>query len=128
MTMKPYIGDKEQTCPQRGGKPCWKACPTCNWYRPFKLLNIQTQQPHEHWDCAPAFHAALTMEQTGRVAGVQAATESFRNEMVAANRAATSAMAGMALPRPSGSGYVLIDDQRDRSGTGSRSVVQQREP
>lgn len=51
------------------------------WIR-IEGTHPQTGQPVDHWDCTFKILPMLLIEASQQVRGVQAATESFRNEVV----------------------------------------------
>jgi hypothetical protein len=66
-------------CPFVNGK--------CRMQKCMLFMQVRGQHPQtgEHvdeWDCALKWQVMLTMESTRAARGTQAATESFRNEMV----------------------------------------------
>ena len=58
----------------------------CSWFTQIRGNNPQTGEPVDEWGCAVTWMPMLTIEgaQMGRQTG--AAVESFRNEMVTANK------------------------------------------
>ena len=84
MAGKP-IADNGMHCPL-WRKPASKVCHTCDWYQ-----SLTVQDPanpavvREHWACALVLSVIAQRSMHAAVDGVQAATESFRNEMVALN-------------------------------------------
>lgn len=77
--------------------------PECPWFRaPCKKhgcvmwthiegTNPQNGQPVDVWNCSVKLLPMLLIEASSQVRGVQAATESFRNEMVRNGQAMQSA-------------------------------------
>jgi len=57
----------------------------CRWYIKLRGKDPQTGDPVDEFRCAYEWNVLLAVENTGAVSGVQAATESFRNEMVNQN-------------------------------------------
>ena len=60
-----------------------KACMKhdCEWYTLIQGKNPQNGQDVNEWACAIAFLPMLLIENAQQIRGVQAATESFRNEV-----------------------------------------------
>jgi len=61
-------------------KPCIGA--DCMWWMQLRGKHPQTAQPVDEYDCAVKWLVVTNIETTQNIIGVQAATESFRNEMV----------------------------------------------
>ena len=57
----------------------------CMWYLEIKSMNAVTNQEDIKNECAIAWSPIMMLEVVRSVTGVQAATESFRNEMVKGN-------------------------------------------
>jgi len=74
-------GPKGYTCPLHK-KDMSKVCHECPWWTMIRGSNPQTGDPADKWDCAIALLPMLAIETTKTVRGVQAATESSRNEIV----------------------------------------------
>jgi hypothetical protein len=64
-------------------KPMSKCCHTCPWWQQVRGVNPNTGAEVDRWDCAIAFMPLLQMEVASQARQGAAATESFRNEMVA---------------------------------------------
>jgi len=73
-------GPDHLKCPLHG-KAMSKVCHTCPWWTQVRGANPQGGEV-DRWDCAIAFLPLLSIETTKTVRGVQAATESSRNEIV----------------------------------------------
>jgi hypothetical protein len=82
--MKLYEGPPDDRCPYRGGKLCAKVCPTCHFQQQF-AMTVNGQSVHR-WECSLVVLAPAAIETAGKVLGVQAAIESFRNETVEQTR------------------------------------------
>lgn len=63
----------------------------CVWYNMLQGKNPQTGLDVQEWGCSIAWIPLLLVENSRQTMQVQAATESFRNEMVDSNKA----MAGL---------------------------------
>lgn len=57
----------------------------CHWLVTLQGTNPQTGEAVDETACAIKYIPLLQVETTQKIAGVQAATESFRNEMVGGN-------------------------------------------
>jgi hypothetical protein len=103
--MSEYEGMKTDTCPHRGGKHCFRVCPTCKSYRQFwrDANGVRVA----FWDCSLMILASLyiegntmTAQLDRRLVGNQAATESLRNTMAGVDSLAGGLVAAqMALTR-----------------------------
>ena len=82
------IFDPDGTCPLLKNK-CIKH--RCVWYNMLQGKNPQTGLDVQEWGCSIAWIPLLLVENSRQTMQVQAATESFRNEMVDSNKA----MAGL---------------------------------
>ena len=82
------IFDPDGTCPLLN-KKCMKH--KCVWYNMLQGKNPQTGLDVQEWVCSIAWIPLLLVENSRQTMQVQAATESFRNEMVDSNKA----MAGL---------------------------------
>jgi len=78
------IFDPEGTCPLLN-KKCMKH--KCVWYNMLQGKNPQTGLDVQEWGCSIAWIPLLLVENSRQTMQVQAATESFRNEMVDSNKA-----------------------------------------
>ena len=54
----------------------------CLWYNMLQGKHPQTGLDVQEWGCSIAWLPLLLVENSAKMTGVQAATESFRNEMV----------------------------------------------
>lgn len=68
----------------------------CAWYCKLIGKDPQSGVEREEWGCAMAFLPVLLVEVAGTVRGVQAATESARNENLHASGQLCSALANLA--------------------------------
>ena len=82
------IFDPDGTCPLLN-KKCMKH--KCVWYNMLQGKKPQTGLDVQEWGCSIAWIPLLLVENSRQTMQVQAATESFRNEMVDSNKA----MAGL---------------------------------
>ena len=73
------IFDPDGTCPLLN-KKCIKH--KCVWYNMLQGAHPQTGLPVQEWGCSIAWMPLLMVENAKHIQGTQAATESFRNEMV----------------------------------------------
>tara|TARA_X000001382_G_scaffold49796_1_gene33693 strand:+ start:422 stop:964 length:543 start_codon:yes stop_codon:yes gene_type:complete len=78
------IFDPDGKCPLLN-KKCIKH--QCVWYNMLQGTDPQTGAPIQEWGCSIAWLPLMLVEVSGQVVKTTAATESFRNEMVAANMA-----------------------------------------
>ncbi len=70
--------------------PLWrkdvsKVCHTCDWYRVMPVQDDLTAPVRELWGCSIVLTAIAVRSMHASVDGVQAATESFHNDMAIAN-------------------------------------------
>jgi len=73
------IFDPDGKCPLLN-KKCIKH--QCVWYNMLQGADPQTGAPVQEWGCSIAWMPLLMVENAKHIQGTQAATESFRNEMV----------------------------------------------
>jgi hypothetical protein len=73
------IFDPDGKCPLLN-KKCIKH--QCLWYNMLQGKHPQTGLDVQEWGCSIAWLPLLLVENSAKMTGVQAATESFRNEMV----------------------------------------------
>ena len=73
------IFDPDGKCPLLN-KKCIKH--QCLWYNMLQGKHPQTGLDVQEWGCSIAWLPLLLVENSAKMGGVQAATESFRNEMV----------------------------------------------
>lgn len=78
------IFDPDGKCPLLN-KKCIKT--QCIWYNMLQGTHPQTGAPVQEWGCSIAWLPLLLVENSRHIQGTQAATESFRNEMVKSNNA-----------------------------------------
>ena len=64
-------------------KPMAKVCHTCPWWTQVRGRNPNSGAEVDRWDCAIAFMPLLQVEVASQVRQGAAATESFRNEVIA---------------------------------------------
>jgi hypothetical protein len=87
-------------------------CNCAKWVK-LQMKHPQTEAQIDEWKCAdswgPLLQVALIQSIENRMIGLQAATESFRNETVKANQQACQVIAATAMQR---NGAVLIEDKR----------------
>lgn len=100
MTGKPISPRKDLNCPFFG-KSLDRVCHKCALY-----VSIQQGDNPPVWDCSfaltPIYQLQAAKVFHDGMAGMQAATESFRNEVVRANQDACRVIAATALPRHNG--------------------------
>ena len=84
------IFDPDGTCPLLK-KKCIKH--RCIWYNMLQGKHPQTGLDVQEWGCSIAWLPLLLVENSRNTMGVQAATESFRNEMVQSNNIMTKVLA-----------------------------------
>lgn len=65
----------------------------CSWYIQVRGSNPNTGEEIDHWDCSMAWLPTLLINTANETRQGAAATESFRNEMVAANHTNQQLMA-----------------------------------
>jgi hypothetical protein len=85
------IFDPEGKCPLLN-KKCIKH--QCIWYNMLQGTHPQTGANVQEWGCSIAWLPLLMIEQSKQTIGVQAATESFRNEMVKSQTAMNKLLQG----------------------------------
>lgn len=78
-------GPENMACPFHR-KSMVKVCHTCPFWTQVRGSNPQTGQEVDSWNCAISFLPMLLVETSKEVRQGAAATESFRNEMVALSR------------------------------------------
>jgi hypothetical protein len=88
---KPPHADPGLYCPL-WKKDVSKVCHTCPWYIQLRGTNKNTGENLDEWGCAVGFLPVLLLENAAMSRGTGAAVESFRNEMVDANRATLNAL------------------------------------
>jgi hypothetical protein len=90
---------KKQTCPLLK-KPCIEA--ECKFWTHLLGKDPQTGGPIDRFDCAVAYLPILLVEASRNIVGVQAATESARNEITerqdTLNRAVAMAQTARVAP------------------------------
>jgi hypothetical protein len=74
----------KQNCPLNGFNACVEL--QCAWFTKMQGANPNTGETIEEWGCAIAWLPMLMVENAMQARQVGAAVESFRNEMVTANR------------------------------------------
>ena len=74
----------KQNCPLSGFDPCKQF--DCAWFMKISGTNPNVGQPTEEWGCAMAWLPVLLIENAQQSRQTGAAVESFRNEMVEANK------------------------------------------
>jgi len=78
--------DAKTGCPLNKFKPCKQLA--CAWFIQLRGLNPNTGQEIDEWGCAIAWQPILMIETAQQQRQTAAAVESFRNEVVGANRSA----------------------------------------
>lgn len=74
----------KQNCPLDKFKPCRQF--DCAWFMKISGKDPNTGKDTEEWGCAMAWLPVLMIENAQQSRATGAAVESFRNEMVSANR------------------------------------------
>ena len=74
----------KQNCPLNNFSPCKQF--DCAWFMKIAGTNPNDGQPTEEWGCAMAWLPVLLIENAQQSRQTGAAVESFRNEMVEANK------------------------------------------
>jgi hypothetical protein len=92
-------GPKHLICPQHRKKMSL-VCHTCPWWVQIRGKDPQTGKELDQWSCAVALLPTVILETAHQTKSVAAATESFRNEVVAANERAVKERLGLARPSP----------------------------
>ena len=85
------IFDPDGKCPLLN-KKCIKN--QCIWYNMLQGTHPQTGAPVQEWGCSIAWLPLLLVENSRHIQGTQAATESFRNEMVKSQTAMNQLLQG----------------------------------
>jgi hypothetical protein len=88
---KPPQADPGVYCPL-WKKDVSKVCHTCRWYVALRGINKNTGEEIDDWGCAMGFLPLLLIENAAMTNRSGAAIESFRNEMVSANRQTLQAL------------------------------------
>lgn len=92
-----------------------EVCHNCEWYQNLRGKHPQTSETIDQWGCSVTFSAlvgvGIIQAVNSNVGGLQAATESFRNEVVNANQTAIQVIAATALHRPNGHAPRMIEQQ-----------------
>lgn len=81
----------KQNCPLNDFEPCKQF--DCAWFMKISGTNPNDGQPTEEWGCAMAWLPVLLIENAQQSRQTGAAVESFRNEMVEANKVSQTIMA-----------------------------------
>ena len=90
------IFDPDGTCPLLK-KKCIKH--QCVWYNMLQGTNPNTGTDVHEWGCSIAWLPLLLVENSRHIMGTQAATESFRNEMVKSQNVLTSLLQEHETPK-----------------------------
>ncbi len=77
--------ESKNGCPLNKFAPCKKL--DCAWFIQLRGHNPNTGKEVDEWGCATAWMPMLIVENSQQQRQTGAAVESFRNEMVAANKA-----------------------------------------
>lgn len=83
--MQKPINDSGEICPFNG-KDVKKVCHKCPLYVQLRGMDPNSGKDVDHWGCSLAFLPMLMIENSQQQRHTGAAVESFRNEMVEANR------------------------------------------
>jgi hypothetical protein len=81
----------KQNCPLNNFEPCRQF--DCAWFMKISGTNPNTGEQTEEWGCAMAWLPMLLIENAQQSRATGAAVESFRNEMVEANKIGHEIMA-----------------------------------
>jgi hypothetical protein len=81
----------KQNCPLNNFDPCRQF--DCAWFMKISGTNPNTGEQTEEWGCAMAWLPMLLIENAQQSRATGAAVESFRNEMVEANKIGHEIMA-----------------------------------
>ena len=81
----------KQNCPLNDFNPCRQF--DCAWFMKINGMNPNTGDQTEEWGCAMAWLPVLLIENAQQSRSTGAAVESFRNEMVQANKIGHEIMA-----------------------------------
>lgn len=84
MSKKPQA-DEGEDCPL-WKKDVSKVCHKCPLYVMLRGTSKNTGEPVDEWGCSIAWGPIMAVEVAQKVNGATVAIESFRNEMVEANR------------------------------------------
>lgn len=87
--------EAEPNCPLDNFNPCRKL--GCAWFMKLAGTNPNTGEAIEDWGCAMAWLPFLVIENSNQQRSTSAAVESFRNEMVDANKVTQQALLATAL-------------------------------
>jgi hypothetical protein len=68
-----------------------KVCHKCPWWTQLRGKHPQSHEDIDKWSCAVAFLPMLLIENAQQTRSTGAAIESFRNEVVEANRVIAAA-------------------------------------
>ena len=90
------IFDPDGTCPLLK-KKCIKH--QCVWYNMLQGTNPNTGTDVHEWGCSIAWLPLLLVENSRHIMGTQAATESFRNEMVKSQNVLSNLLQEHETPR-----------------------------
>lgn len=90
------IFDPDGKCPLLN-KKCIKH--QCVWYNMLQGNHPQTGQTVQEWGCSIAWIPLLLVENSKHIMGNQAATESFRNEVVSQNNRMTELLSDNAAAK-----------------------------
>ena len=92
-------GPKDRICPQHN-KRMSEVCHRCPWWTLVRGKHPQTGEDVDQWNCAIALLPILLIENSRQTRSVAAATESFRNEMVDANKRSAEMIRQLGHPAP----------------------------
>jgi hypothetical protein len=88
-------------------RECRKVCPTCRWWKLVRGRDPNTGLDVDNYDCAISFMPVLQIETAMVGRSAAAATESFRNEVVA--RADAAERREAAAPRLAPPSRLMIE-------------------
>ena len=117
------IFDPDGKCPLLQ-KKCIKH--QCLWYNMLQGKHPQTGLDVQEWGCSIAWLPLLLVENSSKLNGVQAATESFRNEMVKGQNVMNNILAASPKTRKEmkdlGSMWAAIGDHQKSLETNDESL------
>lgn len=76
--------ESKQNCPLNNFEPCKQL--ECAWFIQLRGTNPNTGENVDEWGCAIAWQPILAIENAQQMRQTGAAIESFRNEVVKANK------------------------------------------
>lgn len=92
--------ESKPNCPLIGFKPCKQL--ECAWFLQVRGTNPNTGEEVDEWGCAIAWMPMLMIENSQQQRQTGAAVESFRNEMVEANKSSNNVLLAVSQQTISG--------------------------